>query len=260
MAREYNNKRSSRSRGGASHHFLLITVIFLLGYMAASFLDFETIMHWVNTQVLAHHDAKKESAKPEAPQQAVIPPKPKFEFYTLLANEKTPASQANNATTAAQSTAAASTNVTNVQPASVANASPATSVVTASSPTTVPVTNAVTTASATATSPQVKSNTTQGQQPAAPARAIATKTTPVSAGGNYLVQVASFKARQDAEHMKGTLILKGFSVYIIPVSHPTKGNWFRVVVGPYSNRGLAQQAQVNLARNERLNGMITTGG
>lgn len=31
---------------------------------------------------------QKESAKPEAPQQAVIPPKPKFEFYTLLANEK----------------------------------------------------------------------------------------------------------------------------------------------------------------------------
>ncbi|KTD54322.1 Sporulation domain-containing protein [Legionella sainthelensi] len=258
MAREYNNKRSSRSRSGASHHFLLITVIFLLGYMAASFFDFETIMHWVNTQVLAHHDAKKESAKPEAPQQAVIPPKPKFEFYTLLANEKTPASQANNATTAAQSTAAASSNVTTVQPASVANANPATNVVTASSPTTVPVTNAVTAASTTATSSQVKSNITQ--QPPAPARAIATKTAPVSAGGNYLVQVASFKARQDAEHMKGTLILKGFSVYIIPVSHPTKGNWFRVVVGPYSNRGLAQQAQINLARNERLNGMITTGG
>lgn len=261
MAREYNNKRSSRSRGGASHHFLLITVIFLLGYMAASFFDFETIMHWVNTQVLAHHDAKKESAKPEAPQQAVIPPKPKFEFYTLLANEKTPASQANNAATAAQSTPAANTNATTVQPASVANANPATNVVTAASPTTAPVTNAVTAASTTTTSPQVKPNTTQAQQPAAPARAIATKPTSMpSERGNFLVQVASFKARQDAEHMKGTLILKGFSVYIIPVSHPTKGNWFRVVVGPYTNRVLAQQAQVNLARNERLNGMITTGG
>ncbi|KTD54666.1 Sporulation domain-containing protein [Legionella santicrucis] len=261
MAREYNNKRSSRSRGGSSHHFLLITVIFLLGYLAASFFDFDTIMHWVNTQVLAHHDAKKELAKPETPQQAVVPPKPKFEFYTLLANEKTPASQANNATTAAQSTAAVSTNTT-VQSASVANVNSATNVVTAASPTTVPVTNAVTAASTAVPPPQVKLNPSQQtQQPVAPARAIAIKTTPVSAGrGNYLVQVASFKARQDAEHMKGTLILKGFSVYIIPVSHPTKGNWFRVVVGPYTNRVLAQQAQVNLARNERLNGMITTGG
>lgn len=60
--------------------------------------------------------------------------------------------------------------------------------------------------------------------------------------------------------MKGSLILKGFGAYIIPVSHPVKGNWFRVVVGPYSNRGLAQQAQVTLAKNERLNGMITSGG
>ena len=60
--------------------------------------------------------------------------------------------------------------------------------------------------------------------------------------------------------MKGKLILKGFDVYIIPVNHATKGNWFRVVIGPYSNRVLAQQAQINLAKNERLNGMITTGG
>ncbi|ARB93655.1 SPOR domain-containing protein [Legionella longbeachae] len=245
MAREYNNKRSSRSRGGASHHFLLITVIFLLGYLAASFFDFDTIMHWVNTQVLAHHDAKKESAKPETPKQAVIPPKPKFEFYTLLANDKSSGSQPNNATTATQTTSAANTN-------------PATTAVTAASTATVSVSNAVTAAS---TPPQVKLNPSQASQPSAPARAIAGKPASVPVErGNYLVQVASFKARQDAEHMKGALILKGFSVYIIPVSHPSKGNWFRVVVGPYSNRGLAQQAQVNLARNERLNGMITTGG
>ncbi|KTC80391.1 Sporulation domain-containing protein [Legionella cherrii] len=77
--------------------------------------------------------------------------------------------------------------------------------------------------------------------------------------GKFLVQVASFKARKDAEQMKGSLILKGFGAYIIPVSHPVKGNWFRVVVGPYSNRALAQQAQVTLARNERLNGMVTRG-
>lgn len=257
MAREYNNKRSSRSRGGASHHFLLITVIFLLGYLAASFFNLDTIMHWVNTQVLAHHDAKKESAKPETPQQAVIPPKPKFEFYTLLANEKTSGSQPNKATTVVQSASTASTNTTTAaQATAAANANTAVTAVVAA-PTTAPVSNAVTAAS---TSPQVKPNSSQAQQPAAPARAIATKTTSVAGGGNYLVQVASFKARQDAEHMKGTLILKGFSVYIIPVSHPTKGNWFRVVVGPYSNRGLAQQAQINLARNERLNGMITTGG
>jgi cell division protein FtsN len=73
------------------------------------------------------------------------------------------------------------------------------------------------------------------------------------------VQVASFKGRQDAENMKGSLILKGFSAYIIPVSHVTKGNWFRVVVGPYPNRAFAQQAQLTLAKNQHLNGMITSG-
>lgn len=253
MAREYNNKRSSRSRRGASSHFLLITFIFLLGYLAASFFDFETITHWVNTQVLAHHDTKKESAKPETPQHAVIPPKPKFEFYTLLANEKKSlGSQANNATTT--QSASTSNTATSTQPASPSNANTL-----ASTPGTGVVSNAVTTASVATASAQAKINSPRAPQPSVLNKGMAAKAD-ASEKGNYLVQVASFKARQDAEQMKGTLILKGFSVYIVPVSHPTKGNWFRVVVGPYANRVLAQQAQVSLARNERLNGMITTSG
>lgn len=261
MAREYSNKRSSRSRGGAPH-LLVITVIFLLGYLAASFFDFETVSHWVNTQVLAYHEMKKVPAKPETPKQAVNPPKPKFEFYTLLANEKTAGSQPNNHAATQPATANANP-VTTVQP-TTANTNTAPTAMTVTAKATVPAlgANMVAAASTTATSAQVRLNATR-QQPVPQNTAMSAKLASASAAavkGNFLVQVASFKARQDAEHMKGNLILKGFSVYIIPVSHPIKGNWFRVVVGPYANRGLAQQAQVTLARNERLNGMITTGG
>ena len=59
--------------------------------------------------------------------------------------------------------------------------------------------------------------------------------------------------------MKGLLILKGFDVHVVPVTH-ARGNWFRVVVGPYPNRDLAQKAQLTLARNARLNGMVTSAG
>ena len=80
---------------------------------------------------------------------------------------------------------------------------------------------------------------------------------PPASKGHYAVQVASFKMRKDAEHMKGMLTLKGFDVHVVPVSH-AQGNWFRVVVGPYSNRDSAQKAQLSLARNERLRGMLVS--
>ncbi|MGL5742773.1 MAG: SPOR domain-containing protein [Legionella sp.] len=244
MAKEYGNRRSSRSRSSAPGQFLLVIVTFLLGYLTASFLDIGTVSSWVNTQVLARREARKEPVKPT--QQAAIPPKPKFEFYTLLTNEKVPNSQPST-NSAAQPVTAANPAAT-VAPTAVASASAA-GIKSISA-------NAVTTAASQTT----LSNVAKVQQPVANKVADTKQVAATTGRGNFLVQVASFKARQDAEQMKGRLTLKGFNVYIVPVSHATKGNWFRVVVGPYSNRALAQQAQVNLAKNERLNGMVTAGG
>ncbi|MGM9454864.1 SPOR domain-containing protein [Legionella bozemanae] len=249
MTKEYGNRRSSRSRSRAPHQLLVSTFTFLLGYLTASFFDIETVSHWVNSQVLAHQEIKKEPAKPES-QRAVIPPKPKFEFYTLLTNEKVPSSQANaNSAPSAQPAANAAAPANAAVSASTAAAS-------ASTPTL-----KTTSVNATSAATSARTNTSNAQQhPAAINRTFAAKTASSTDRGKFLVQVASFKARKDAEQMKGTLILKGFSVYIIPVSHATKGNWFRVVVGPYPNRALAQQAQMVLARNEHLNGMVTSAG
>jgi cell division protein FtsN len=218
MAKEYGTRRSSRSRG-LSQQFLVITITFLLGYITASFFDIETISRWITTQVLAHHEAKVVKSEAEQP---TVPPKPKFEFYTLLANEKVQGSQP---ATVQQATA--------TQPA-VPSSEPA--------PAGHPASN-----TSKITQPLVKNKLVDPKPTAAPSSAKKV---------NYLVQVASFKVRQDAEQMKGGLILKGFNVYIVPVSHPIKGNWFRVVVGPYPNQALAQEAQVILAKNEHLNGMI----
>jgi cell division protein FtsN len=234
MARDYGNKRTTRQRGGAPHQLLVIIVTFLTGYLTATFFDVQTISTWMNTQVLANHEKQQQASKPE-PQQAQIPPKPKFEFYTLLANEKgatQPAANANHSATAKASTPPAPTSPT-------ANG-----------------TAAITTAAKNTVKPNAANAT---HQPAAVkvAEGKALAPAPVSKG-NFMVQVAAFKARQDAEHMKGLLILKGYSVNVVPVTN-AHGNWFRVVVGPYSNKGLAQQAQVTLAKNERLRGMVTGG-
>lgn len=237
MGKEYNNRRPIRRRSSAPQQFLLVIVTFLLGYLTATVFNIETISRWIDAQILAHHEMNQAAQnKPQAQQGAAVPPKPKFEFYTLLTNEKAPNSDLAKANTAGN------------QPAT---------------------TNA---ASAKSTENAVK-NTEATVQAAAvrTAAAVAPKTPPVMAvvnksaastavgKGAYSVQVASFKARRDAEQMKGALILKGFNVTIVAINHAIKGSWFRVIVGPYANRTIAQNAQMDLAKKARLHGMLVTG-
>lgn len=236
MAKDYGSKRSSRQRGSTPQQFLVIIVTFLLGYLTASVFDVGTISQWMNSQVLAHHQVKQPPPPKATAQQSQLPPKPKFEFYTLLANEKAGATAQANVNTAS-----------NHQTNTAIRVSP-----------TQPVSHGAVVA-ANATHAQSKTNPVKNQQPTPVKVADAKPANPRESKGNYLVQVASFKMRQDAEHMKGMLILKGFNVNVVPVSQ-ARGNWFRVVVGPYSNRGLAEKAQLSLARNERLRGMVTSAG
>ncbi|EHL32869.1 SPOR domain-containing protein [Legionella drancourtii] len=232
MGREYSNRRPSRARSRAPNQFLVITITFLLGYFTATVFDIETITHWVNSQVLAHQEANKAPSKPPAQRQVAVPPKPKFEFYTLLTNEKVPNSE--KASTAQASSTHTATNTTAVNAA-------------------------MQTAINTAATSAVKVTTPRVPQPSAVKTVDAKPIAPTAGRGAYSVQVASFKARQDAEHMKGLLTLKGFNVSVVPINHAHRGVWFRVVVGPYANRTLAQKAQIDLARNERLRGMLTAG-
>lgn len=235
MARDYGTRRTARQKSSAPHQLLVVTVTFLLGYLTATFFDVQTISTWMNTQVLANHQKQQSPSKPE-PQQAQVPPKPKFEFYTLLANEKG-----------------------GTRPATNSNANHSAPVKTSTPPApTSPVTNGAA-AITTAARNTVKPTTSTTTQPAAVKIAEGRALAPASVSkGNYMVQVAAFKVRQDAEHMKGLLTLKGFNVNVVPVTN-AHGNWFRVVVGPYLNKVLAQKAQITLAKNERLRGMIIGG-
>lgn len=243
MARDYGNKRSTRQKGGAPQQFLVIIVTFILGYLTASVFDVATIGQWLNNQVLEHEAKKAPVAAKTEPQQvqAQAKPKQKFEFYTLLANEKGASQPA--ATNPAGNNAAATATTTAVK------TTPAQATPTATG------TAAVTTAVNNSVKPRVD-NKQHATVKVAEGKPLAP--TPAAARGNFSVQVAAFKARQDAEHMKGLLILKGFDVAVVPVTN-ARGNWFRVVVGPYANRVLAQKAQISLAKNERLRGMVTGG-
>lgn len=238
MAREYSSKRSSRRGTSVPHQLLVIVVTFILGYFTASIFDIEALSHWMSTHVLEGHEAQQAVATAQMPhaqaQHEVTQPKPKFEFYTLLANEKGVGAAASANTRPAATQAAANQTTTN--PAVQQTTSTTAAVVSAAA-----VTHSVVNKAKIATATQ---------QP------VIARPVPQASGANFVVQVASFKARSDAEHMKGLLILKGFEVTVAAVSTPAQGTWYRVVIGPYPNRTLAQKAQVILAKTERLNGMV----
>ncbi|CAM2968897.1 SPOR domain-containing protein [Legionella worsleiensis] len=237
MARDYGNKRSAPHRKSAPHQFLVISVAFLLGYLTATLLDPQTISTWMNTQVLANHEKPKLASKSE-PQREQTPPKPKFEFYTLLTNEKDVTQPATHSNSHVNHPATAKNGTAAAKPSPVSNGTAA--VALAANNTAKPKT---------AVNQAATVKIAEGKPSAA-----------VSNGrGLFLVQVAAFKARKDAEHLQGLLILKGFDVKVVPITN-AHGNWFRVVVGPYANRILAQKAQLTLAKNERLRGMVTSAG
>jgi cell division protein FtsN len=81
---------------------------------------------------------------------------------------------------------------------------------------------------------------------------------PASAHDNhdaYLVQVGSFRNMREAERMKAMLVMKGFDVHIASAIQQHV-NWYRVIIGPFSSRIEAQQAQGAFARREHVMGMI----
>ncbi len=212
MAGNYKKKSAPQRSGNLLGQLLLIFVVFVAGYMSASLFDLTRLMAWVNTSLLAKNSAQL-IIKPGV-QQAQLP-KPKFEFYTLLANEKV---------------AGSSSQAPAVQPAQPAKVLPLHE----------PLAPVATLAATT------------------PAPVVAAEKAPAvvaSSNENYLVQVASFKSMQEAERMKASLAMKGIDAKIATINQGQM-YWYRVVIGPFSSKARAQQAQQAFARSEHIMGMI----
>lgn len=80
------------------------------------------------------------------------------------------------------------------------------------------------------------------------------RTTPITQD-TYMIQMASFKKRQDAEHMRANLVLKGFNATVVATMQQEM-DWFRVVVGPFSSHEEAEKIQLFIAQSEKINGII----
>lgn len=86
-------------------------------------------------------------------------------------------------------------------------------------------------------------------------KAKPTQLNTVTAHESYAVQVASFKNKSEAERMKASLVMKGFEVSITPITQ-NQLSWFRVMIGPFSSKNLAQKAQLDISKQEHIFGMV----
>lgn len=222
MAKDYV-RRPTKRKSSVPKQLFWMFASFLAGYLTATVFDFTSLTSWVNGHLLTKHQNSKPKVRVAAKEPEL--PKPKFEFYTLLAKGgHTP-----SAVPLAKPTAPNQTRL------------PAQSV-------------------ATGAAPLAPTNPSSGQisakQPGTVAVVEGKPVTPSSVSKeSYQIQIAAFKNRQDAEQMKAALTLKGFDVNIVTTSQHNV-NWYRVIVGPFNSRIAAEKIQLLLAKSEHAKGMI----
>jgi cell division protein FtsN len=94
-------------------------------------------------------------------------------------------------------------------------------------------------------------------QKLAPSSARQVLPQPSEAG--YSVQVGSFRAREEAEHLRQRLTQKGYPVWVQPSIVTGQGIWYRVRVGHFPDRAAADRVAQRLAAQERVSIMVTEG-
>jgi cell division septation protein DedD len=78
----------------------------------------------------------------------------------------------------------------------------------------------------------------------------------VSAGGAFMVQIASFRTSADAEKLTRQLSRYELKTSVEKVDLGAKGVWHRVLAGPYNSRESADQVAGLLREKERLSALV----
>jgi cell division protein FtsN len=223
MAKKLIRRKLNHDGGSVSRQLLVVLICFLFGFLTATWVDCSRLRPWLAAFITQDSSV---FPKTRSPVEMANLPKPKLEFYTLLTSDQP--DKAKNA--AASLPLVAQKPITNAPVVSAPG--PLNLTVVKNEPTQVPVTAAL---------PQ-----------------LAAKQLPKSldsARGGYLVQIASFKNKQEALKMQASLRQKGI-VVSLAVMNQQQINWYRVVMGPFASRGEALQAQSSVARTEHIKGMV----
>lgn len=226
MAKDYTRRRLSSSKGYTPKQFLGLIAAFLIGYLTANVFDLTSLNQWLHNQILSSEAQEAQIKSPVAQDKL---PKPKFEFYTLLAKDQ------NSMKALPKPEASSAAAPVNLPPTVTKN--------THDAPTNILPTAHIASKALANKNNNLAANSVSGQ---------------VNGNSNtskdsYSIQIASFNKKQDAEHMKAGLLLKGFEVSIVAAP---QGGWFRVILGPYPSRQEAEKIQLIIAKSERIKGML----
>ncbi len=77
-----------------------------------------------------------------------------------------------------------------------------------------------------------------------------------TSNGDFVVQIASFRTREDAGKMLSRLKIYELTTFVESADLGTKGVWHRVLSGPYANRESADQAANLLREKERVSALV----
>lgn len=215
MARDYSKKRPARRQAPVPKKWPAVILSFLCGYVIASLFDITSLYHWTS-----HHFSKPPVVPPVAVVQKPIAPKPKpkFEFYTLLSKDRLALDTMAPKQPPLQTKTPESVNLSS-GPAMVPGAAK------------------------------------QARQAIKVVESKPVDPIPSANKETFLIQIASFNRRQDAENLRASLMLRGVDAAIVVTAQGTT-SWFRVVAGPFHSKIEAEKAQSLLARNEHIKGII----
>lgn len=283
MTREYPRRQRKKAGGQTGRLLTWSSVSFLIGYLVAHVYDVNKIGNLAQEQFFPH----RTSSQPLVAQKPQEPPKPKFEFYTLLSkDDKARAERSHRYRPEDIKTNA----VAQIQPSTPQNLAhqtvtpPATKLdITLAKPipsektqeTLAPTEDARPSQAVVEAKPvslptpeAFKERLGEQQAPLpkpklpaqmAPVTQATSKPEPVKkplfARDAYTVQVAAFNRMADAEKMKNTLIQRGYRALIAPLPQGAVV-WYRVQIGPFPNVASAENARMQLERYAHMRGMI----
>lgn len=258
-------KKSPRSYQGQGLSALwLCFLMFVFGYLAASWFDVNQLVKWVGNRFAGHPAVEKVIAEKSETVKPVREQHPKLEFYTLLTTDAGLHNSSSESTTIdVQYKPIQAKPNTKIAGPSVAGPMELALTAPASEPSPTP-----------APKPNPSPFPPQGPtsiKPAAPPRPALPKPlsdelkpaaaapVPVSATersyGRYVIQVASFRSQTEAKKLREKLLQRGYNVKIMSVMQQST-YWYRVMVGPFPSVGQAQQVQSALSYQEHVRGMI----
>lgn len=283
MTREYPRRQRKQASGQTGKLLTWSSVSFLIGYLLAHIYDVNKVGRIAEEQFFP----RKTSSQPLVTAKPQVPPKPKFEFYTLLSKDDkaraershryrpedlgtTEPSRVQTSSVEKNNSLVSERHIYQAQPSDQKSISalssedriaPAieakpTQTVVAAKPVALPASEPFKERLGEPQPVLPKPNLPE-EKPTVPAKSSPVETVKKSvfAREAYTVQVAAFNRMADAQKMKNTLSLRGYRALIAPLVQGSV-TWYRVQIGPFPNVASAENARMQLERYAHMRGMI----